>query len=128
VDKERYDNLRNIVVVAIGFVVAIGAARNSWALPILAVLLGIIALFTLRRQVSEVLHDERIVVIQQKAASRTLGYVTATTGLLGLVLIEMSYRGFSNYRIVGYAFVYLAYVIMMVYALFTWYYQRQMGG
>jgi uncharacterized membrane protein len=127
-DKERYNNLRNVVVAAIGLVVAFGAARNNWALPILAVLLGMVALVTLRRQVTEVLHDERIVVIQQKAASRTLGYVTAITGLLGLVLIEMSYRGFSEYRNVGHAFVYQAYVIMMVYALFTWYYQRQMGG
>jgi uncharacterized membrane protein len=127
-DKERYKNLRTIIVTIIGVVVAFGAVRNSWALPVLTVLIGIVFLITIRKQVTDVLNDERTIVIQQKAASRTLGYLTALTGLLGLVLVELSYRGFPDYKIVGHAFVYQAYAMMLVYALFTWYYQRQLGG
>jgi uncharacterized membrane protein len=127
-DKEQYNNLRTIIVTVIGVVVAFGAVRKSWTLPILTVLLGIVFLITIRKQVTDVLHDERTILIQQKAASRTIGYLTALTGLFGLILIELSYRGFSDYNLVGHAFVYQAYIMMVVYALFTWYYQRQLGG
>jgi uncharacterized membrane protein len=128
VDKERYNYLRTLIVIVIGVLVAFGAVRQSWVLPILTVVIGIVFLIIIRKQVTDVLHDERTIVIQQKAASRTLGYLTALTGLFGLILVELSYRGFSDYKLVGHAFVYQAYIMMMVYALFTWYYRRQLGG
>ena len=126
-DKEKYNRIKTIVVVVIGVVVAFGAVRHSWALPMVTVLLGIVMIYTIGRQVTDVLHDERTVAIRNKAASRTLGYVTALTGLMGIVLVELSYRGFTEYRNVGYAFAYQANVILGVYALFVWYYGRQMG-
>ena len=73
-------------------------------------------------------HDERTAIIQQKASSRTLGYITALTGLTGILLVELSYRGFTEYRLVGHAFTYQAFIILAIQGLFTWYYQRQMGG
>ncbi len=127
-DKERYTNLSIVIVTVLGIVVAYGAVRSNWVLPILTMVIGIVLLFTLRRRVTDVLHDERTIVIQQKAASRALGYVTALTGLLGLVLVELSHRGYPDYRLVGHGFIYQAYAMMLVYALFTWYYQRQLGG
>jgi uncharacterized membrane protein len=126
-DKERYNLLKKVVVVAIGIVVSFGAVRHSWGLPMVTVLLGIVVLITMRRQVTDVLHDERTVAIRAKAASRTLGYVTALTGFLGIALVELSYRGFTEYRSVGYAFAYQANAILVIYALFVWYYGRQMG-
>ena len=126
-DKERYNQLRNVVVVAIGIVVSFGAVRHSWALPMVTVLLSVMVLYTVRRQVTDVLHDERTVAIRAKAASKTLGYVTALTVLMGIALVELSYRGFPEYRNVGYAFAYQANFILGVYALFVWYYGRQMG-
>jgi len=126
-DKERYNRIKTVVVIAIGIVVAFGAVRHSWGLPLVTVLLGIVMIYTIGRQVTDVLHDERTVAIRNKAASRTLGYVTALTGLMGITLVELSYRGFPEYRNVGYAFAYQANVILGVYALFVWYYGRQMG-
>ena len=127
-EKERYNYLRTLIVIIIGSVVAFGAVRQKWTLPILTVAIGIVFLISIRKQVTDVLHDERTIVIQQKAASRTLGYLTTLTGLFGLILIELSYRGFPDFNLVGYAFVYQAYLVMMVYGLFTWYYRRQLGG
>jgi uncharacterized membrane protein len=127
-DKEKFNQLKTIIVTGIGVIVAYGAVRHSWVLPALAILGGVIALYVSRKQLSEILHDERTAVIQQKASSRTLGYVTALTALMGIVLVELSYRGFEEYRLVGYAFSYQALIILGVQGLFTWYYQRQMGG
>jgi hypothetical protein len=47
---------------------------------------------------------------------------------MGIVLVELSYRGFEKYRLVGYAFSYQALILLGVQELFAWYYQRQMGG
>jgi len=128
VDKEKFNQIKTVIVTGIGVVVVYGAVRHSWVLPALALLGGVIALYVSRKQLSEVLHDERTAVIQQKASSRTLGYFTALTALMGIVLVELSYRGFEEYRLVGYAFSYQALIILGVQGLFTWYYQRQMGG
>ena len=127
-DKEKFNQIKTVIVTGIGVIVAYGAVRHSWVLPALAILGGVIALYVSRKQLSEVLHDERTAVIQQKASSRTLGYFTALTALMGIVLVELSYRGFEEYRLVGYAFSYQALIILGVQGLFTWYYQRQMGG
>lgn len=126
--KEKFNQIRAIIVTGIGIIVAYGAARQSWLLPAIAVLGGIIALYVSRKQLSDVVHDERTAIIQQKASSRTLGYITALTGLTGILLVELSYRGFTEYRLVGHAFTYQAFIILAIQGLFTWYYQRQMGG
>jgi uncharacterized membrane protein len=127
-DKERFNQIRAIIATGIGIIVAYGSVRHSWLLPAVAILGGGIALYMSRRKVSEVLHDERTAIIQQKASSRTLGYVTALTAIIGIILVELSYRGFTDYRLVGYALTYQAFIILGVQGLFTWYYQRQMGG
>ena len=127
-DKEKFKQIQTIIVTGIGVIVAYGAARHSWLLPTIAILGGGMALYLSRKQVSEVVRDERTAIIQQKASSRTLGYITALTGLTGIVLVELSYRGFTEYRLVGYAFAYQAFIMLGVQGLFTWYYRRQMGG
>jgi uncharacterized membrane protein len=127
-DKEKFNQIRTIIVTGIGIIVAYGAARHSWLLPSLAILGGGMALYISRKKVSEVVHDERTAIIQQKASSRTLGYITALTALVGIILVELSYRGFTEYRLVGYAFAYQAFIMLGLQGLFTWYYRRQMGG
>jgi uncharacterized membrane protein len=127
-DKEKFKQIQTIIVTGIGVIVAYGAARHSWLLPTIAILGGGMALYLSRKQVSEVVRDERTAIIQQKASSRTIGYVTAITAIAGIILVELSYRGFTEYRLVGYAFAYQACIILGVQGLFTWYYRRQMGG
>ena len=48
--KEKYNQIRAIIVTGIGIIVAYGAARQSWLLPAIAVLGGIIALYVSRKQ------------------------------------------------------------------------------
>jgi uncharacterized membrane protein len=127
-DKERYNRVKQIVTLAIGVAIAFGIIRQSWTIPLATITLGFLALYIVRKQVKDVLHDERNIAIQQKAASRTLGYATAFTGFLGIGLVELSFHGFSEFRSIGYAFAYQANMVLALYAFFTWYYQRQMGG
>lgn len=127
-DKDKFYQIRTIIVTGIGVIVAYGAVRHSWLLPAIAILGGGIALYISRKQLNQVVHDERTAIIQQKASSRTLGYSTAITALVGIILVELSYRGFDEYRLVGYAFVYQAFIMLGVQGLFTWYYRRQLGG
>ena len=127
-DKERYNRVKQAVTAAIGLGTAFGVLRQSYTIPLATITLGILALYILRNQVKEVLHDERTMMIQQKAASWTLGYVTAFTGLLGIGLVELSFHGFTEFRNIGYAFAYQANIVLALYAFFTWYYRRQMGG
>jgi uncharacterized membrane protein len=128
VNKERYTRVKQLIVTIIGISVAFGVLSQSWVIPLVTITLGFVVLYVSNRQVTEILHDERTIAIQQKAASRTLGYVTAFTGFMGIALVELSFYGFSELRNVGYALAYQANIVLGVYAFFTWYYQKQMSG
>jgi uncharacterized membrane protein len=127
-EKEKFNQIRAILLVAIGIMVIYGALRNSYTLAMVAVLLGIVALFVMRQRITDILFDERTRVIREKAASKTLGLVIALMGIAGLVLIEISFNGYPEIRDIGYTFAYLSMIIMAVYGFFTWYYQTKLGG
>lgn len=127
-EKGKFNQIRAILLLAIGTIVIYGAFRNSYALAMAAVLLGIIALLAMRGQITDTLYDERTRVIREKAANKTLGLVTALMGMAGLALIEISFNGYPEIREIGYTYAYSSMIIMAVYGFFTWYYKTKQGG
>jgi len=127
-DKETYNRIRAAVAALIGLIMAVSVLRNTWALALGGVLLGMVALYTAKRRVDAVLYDERTKIVREKAANATLGLVTVLLAVVGIGLIETSYWGYTANRELGYMMASLAYVILGVNAFFNWYYKNQLGG
>lgn len=127
-DKETYNRIRAAVAALIGIIMAVSVLRNTWALALGGVLLGMVVLITAKKKVDEVLYDERTKLVREKAANATLGLVTVLLAVVGIGLIETSYWGYTANKELGYMMAFMANIILGVNAFFNWYYKNQMGG
>lgn len=117
-----------VVSAFIGFVVAISVVRDTYQLAMVGMAIGMIALFLARRQVTDIITDERNALIQYKASTMTLSILTVALAFAGIIIVEFSFRGFEYIRDYGYFMAYLSMGIMTLNAIFTWYYSNQLGG
>ena len=127
-DKETYNRIRAAVAALVGIMMAVSVLRNTWALALGGVLLGMVVLITAKGRVDDVLYDERTKLVREKAANATLGLVTVSLAVVGIGLVEASYLGYTVNKELGYMMAFLANIILGVNALFNWYYKNQMGG
>ncbi len=127
-DKKTYNRIRTIVAVGIGIVMAFSILRNSWALATGTVALAMVILFISKKQVDEILYDERTIIIRQKAANATLNLVIVAFAVIGLGLVETSFWGYAANRDYGYLFAYIALIIMSINGFYNWYYNNRLGG
>ena len=125
---QRYRRIRSAIVCAIVALVAYGAFQNSIFIAVVAVTLGIVALHFIRRDLTEVEHDERTLLIKSKAASTTLTFITVAMSIIGLSLIFLSGQGMGNYEQVGYLLAFQANIILVLNALLYFLYKKRLGG
>lgn len=125
---ESYKRIRSAITAFIAALVGIGVVRNSIIIALVAVTLGIIALYLLRRGLTEIENDERTVLIRSKAASTTLAIATVSMAIIGLSLVFMSRQWIGDYEQVGYILAYQANIILALNAVLNYYYRNKMGG
>ncbi|MCJ7633867.1 DUF2178 domain-containing protein [Candidatus Bathyarchaeota archaeon] len=125
---EKYKRIRSAVLVAIVVLTAYGVIQNSIFMTLLAVTFGIVALYILRRGLTEIAHDERTNIISSKANSATLAIITVGMAIIGLLLIFLSGQGIGNYEQAGYLLAFQASIISVLNALLYYYYRNKLGG
>jgi uncharacterized membrane protein len=127
-ELNQYKRIRSAITVAIAALTAYGAIQNSIFIVVVAVTLGIVVLHVLRRDLTEIEHDERTVLIRSKAASMTLAIITVAMAIIGLSLIFLSGQGIGNYEQAGYLLAYQANIVLALNALLNYYYRNKLGG
>lgn len=126
---ESYKRIRSAIAAFIAALVGVGVVRNSIIIALVAVTLGIIALYLVRRGLTEIENDERTVLIRSKAASTTLVVVTVSMAIIGLSLVFLSRQWIGgDYEQVGYILAYQANIILVLNAVLNYYYRNKMGG
>ena len=116
-----------IITIVVGFFIGLSVFRGEPITAIVAVVIGMILLYALKSRVKEVIEDERVYRISEKASRRTIQVFGTTTALLGLFIIGLSKSGYLNLVDVGYSLACFATVLLMVYMIFYGYYARQFG-
>ena len=127
-NKKTYKQVQSGVVAFIGLVMAVSVALKRYELGMIGVILGILVLYTAGKQLDEVIRDERSAMIQQKASTMTISVITIGFTLGGIVVEELSYRGYEYMRGYGSFMTYLAMGIMTLNVFFSWHYGKQLGG
>jgi len=126
-NNRQYKQIQAYVTFFLGLVFAFSVLRHTYLVAIIGVALGGIILISSKKQLNEVILDERNALIQQKASTITLSITTIGLVLVGIFVEELSYRGFESMRGYGFFMTYVAMGMMTIYSLFTWYYGRKMG-
>ncbi|MEM4258284.1 MAG: DUF2178 domain-containing protein [Candidatus Thermoplasmatota archaeon] len=116
-----------VITLVVGFVIGLSAIGGEPITAIAAVVMGMIVLYALKSRINQVIEDERIYRISEKASRRTIQVVGTTMGLLGLALIGLSKSGYLKLTDVGSSLAYFASVLIIVYLIFYSYYSRKLG-
>ncbi|MEM0466754.1 MAG: DUF2178 domain-containing protein [Candidatus Thermoplasmatota archaeon] len=116
-----------VITLVVGFVIGLSAIGGEPITAIAAVVMGMIVLYALKSRINQVIEDERIYRISEKASRRTIQVVGTTMGLLGLALIGLSKSGYLKLTDVGSLLAYFASVLIIVYLIFYSYYSRKLG-
>lgn len=125
---EKYKRIRDAIIVAIATFTAFAVVQNSIFIALIGVTFGILALYLLRRGLTEIVHDERTILIRSKAASTTLAVITVGMAVIGLSLIFLSGQGIENYEQIGYLLAFQSNIILALHALLNYYYKNKLGG
>ena len=126
-DQEKYKLYRMATVAVISLVTALGVNYNNWWIPLLFVLTGFAFLYYLRKNLDDIIYDERVIQIRTKASAMTLSVSVIGLVLVGAFLLLMSKNGYPQYEDLAYASLYLSNIILMINAVFGWYYGRKFG-
>jgi uncharacterized membrane protein len=126
-ERKKFKLYWIIITIAVGFVIGLSAFRGEPIIAIVAVVVGMILLYSLKSRVKEVIEDERVYRISEKASRRTIQVVGTTTALIGLTIIGLSKSGYLELVEVGYSLACFATVLLMVYMIFYRYYTRKFG-
>lgn len=127
-NKKELTWSRIIVVLAMGALIGWSVSVGNIVLLMVAFVVGPVALYLLRSRIEEVMEDERIHLIHQKASARTVQVFAAITASLGVILITLSRGGYADSSQSGFTLVYSACALLVLHLIFRGYYHRQYGG
>ena len=123
--KERLRFYRMLIVVAMGALIGWSVAIGNAIIPIPVVLCGLVLLYLLRKRVKEVIEDERMHKINEKASKVTLQIFGIVTALLGVILIALSQGSWTDFRQAGFTLAYSACFLLLVHLILYSYYTRK---
>ena len=126
-ERKKFKLYGLVITIVVGFVIGLSAFRGEPITAIVAVVVGMILLYALKSRVKQVIEDERVYRISEKASRRTIQVVGTITALLGLTIIGLSRSGYLELVEVGYSLACFATVLLMVYMIFYGYYARKFG-
>ena len=123
--KERLRFFRMLIVVIMGALIGWSVAIGNAIIPIPVVLCGLILLYLLRKRVKEVIEDERIHKINEKASKLTVQIFGIVTALLGAIFIALGQDGLSNFRQAGFTLAYSACFLLVIHLILLSYYTKK---
>lgn len=114
-----------LIVMSTGCLIGWSIVIGNAIIPIPAAIGGSVLLYLLRKRVKEVIEDERIHKINEKASTVTLQVFGIVIALLGAILIALSQGGLSDFRQAGFTLSYSACFLILIYSILYSYYARK---
>lgn len=84
--EQQMKRARAVIAVLLGFAVATSAVQGNVFVPVFAIIAAAVSVFYLQKKVTDVVVDERVRQIRQKASRAALSLFAITAALLSLAL------------------------------------------
>jgi uncharacterized membrane protein len=123
--RKSYIVCQKAVAAAVGIIVGISIVMGNAIIPLAAVLVGMLALYICRRQVKEVIADERNYRVSEKAARLTINIFGPVIAILSVVLIALGRNSYPSLEQVGFTLGYSASALIVLYDVFYYYFERK---
>lgn len=116
---------RALIVIIMGALIGWSVAIGNAIIPIPVVIVGLLLLYLLRKRVKEVIEDERMHKINEKASKVALQVFGIAIALTGAILIALSQGGLSDFRQAGFTLAYSVCFLLMIHLALYSYYARK---
>jgi uncharacterized membrane protein len=127
-ELDTYRRARSVITVLIGAVITYSVLQNSIFIAVAGVTIGLMATLILRSSVTELMHDERSAMIQNKAASATLAITTVGLAVVGLSMVFLGRQDLGDFEGTGYVLAFIANFVLGLNVLVSYYYSGRLGG
>ena len=118
---------KRIIVVAMALVVAMSIVREtSIFLPLGSVIVALLLLRLCRRFTKEIMMDERIRRIDEKAAALSYRAFSTAMAILALVFIMLRTNLPPEFSIIGTTMAYSVCALMLMHLAFYYYYEHRL--
>jgi uncharacterized membrane protein len=125
--RKQFRIISLLITMVMGAVVGFSVSIGNPALAIGIVFAGMAAMYNLKSRLEDVVEDERIHQVSQKASRVTLQIVALGFALGGASLIAMR-DIYPRYIDLGFFMAYASCGVLVLYSLFYKYYNREYGG
>jgi uncharacterized membrane protein len=119
---------RGIVVIIVAILVGWSVASGNAWIPVPAVIVGIVAVILLKRGLKEVIVDERIFSVADKAAMLAFRIFTILAATAGATMLALSREGNPDLEQAGFTLAYSACALLLFYYIAFTFYNRKYGG
>lgn len=124
-NKKKYTHCGMIITLTMGGLVGWSVAVGNAVVPIAAVIGGTALLYLCKRSVTEVMEDELVYRLSEKASTMALRVFAFASALTGAVLIAVSIHGRAEFKPIGLTLAFSACALLLLYLLFYGYYSRR---
>jgi uncharacterized membrane protein len=115
------------IAIALGIGAAVGwsVTTGNYLLPLAAVVVGMALKYLCRRRVTEVIEDELIYRISEKASYQTLRVSLVAMAIIAGIFIALSKNGPAALEQIGLTLAFVVCALLIVHILFHGYYSRK---
>lgn len=125
-DIKRYKQIRILVAFFVAFTVSAAITSENYLLAAAGVLVGMLFMI-LARSRTKITIDERDQAVRAKASQYTYAIVTPAVGLGSFVLYIFGQKHVYLFAL-GQVLAYVTLLLLAVYSLSYYFFNRQMGG
>ncbi|RXA18969.1 DUF2178 domain-containing protein [Methanosarcina sp. MSH10X1] len=116
-----------LIVTVLGAVVGFSVSSGNLALAAGAAFTGMAAMYISRHRVEDIVEDERIRQVSQRASWVTLQFTAIGFALGGAILIAMR-EAHPGYVDLGFFMAYASCAVLVLYSIFYMYFNLKSGG
>ena len=113
-----------IATAALAYVMGWSMKTGNALLILVAPAAALVFICLCKRSVDEIMEDERIYKISEKASQTSFKVFVPLTAIMGGFLIALEKGGLYNFGREGYALVFSACTLLVLYVIFNLYYGR----
>lgn len=124
---ENYQILRIVVAIFVATVVGLSAIFGTFLPAILAVVIGAMISYIYKKSTLEILEDERIVKVSEKASKIAMVVFSISIAFMGMFLIILRDE-YPDLTQAGFTLSYAAVALLGLYYIFYWYYEKRYGS
>jgi len=119
---------RTIIVIIVAILVGWSVANNNALIPVPTVIAGTVIVLLLKRGMKEVIVDERIFSVADKAAMLVFRTFVILAGMAAATMLALNQERYPDLEQAGFTLAYSVCTLLLFYCIAYIYYNRKYGG